>query len=308
MCPNRGAARRHPVLAAAPAGARPADPARPARRCAADPARQPAGRDRLAGQALALAAALASGAQVPRLVQPQAKGDGPVSCCSPTAPKPGRCAATRGPSRAARRLLASDAAPTAAAFARRRVPRIHRGSGAGNRALPGHRRDRGRHAGRHGAALFRDQRTDALHLRLACGATPEGWRASALVLERVAGAGGVDPALNEAAQEESWRTATMLAATVTDAELLDETCRPSGCCTGCSTARASRPTGRGRSPMGAAARASGWSAFWRVSDRRPRPDGDRRGDRHDLRVLQLRFRFAREEVRGRHAGAAGVMD
>jgi molecular chaperone Hsp33 len=46
------------------------------------------------------------------------------------------------------------------------------------------------------------------------------------VLERIAGAGGVDPALDEAAQEESWRTATTLAATLTDAELLDDALAP----------------------------------------------------------------------------------
>jgi molecular chaperone Hsp33 len=59
-------------------------------------------------------------------------------------------------------------------------------------------------------------------VRLACEQTPAGWRASALILEKIAGAGGVDPALDEAAQDESWHTATTLAATVTDLELLDD--------------------------------------------------------------------------------------
>ncbi len=38
----------------------------------------------------------------------------------------------------------------------------------------------------------------------------------------MAGQGGVDPGLDDAAQEESWRTATALAGTLTDAELLDD--------------------------------------------------------------------------------------
>jgi len=59
-------------------------------------------------------------------------------------------------------------------------------------------------------------------VRLACEQTASGWRAGALILEKVAGAGGVDPALDAAAQEESWRTATALAATLTDRELLDD--------------------------------------------------------------------------------------
>ncbi len=59
-------------------------------------------------------------------------------------------------------------------------------------------------------------------IRLACLHTPAGWRAGALVLERVAGAGGVDPGLSEAEVSESWRTATALAATLTESELLDD--------------------------------------------------------------------------------------
>ncbi len=61
---------------------------------------------------------------------------------------------------------------------------------------------------------------------LAAGETAEGWRASALVIERIAGAGGVSPEISEAAQEEAWRTAMILADTVTEAELLDDTITP----------------------------------------------------------------------------------
>ena len=53
-----------------------------------------------------------------------------------------------------------------------------------------------------------------------------GWRASALILERIAGAGGIDPDLSEAAQEEAWRTAGILADTITDEELLDDALQP----------------------------------------------------------------------------------
>ena len=63
-------------------------------------------------------------------------------------------------------------------------------------------------------------------MHLACEQTPSGWRAGALILEKVAGAGGIDPALNEAAQDESWRTATTLAGTLTDRELLDDDLPP----------------------------------------------------------------------------------
>ena len=63
-------------------------------------------------------------------------------------------------------------------------------------------------------------------VHLACEETPEGWRAGALVLEKIAGAGGIDPSLDDEAQEESWRTATTLAATLTDRELLDDALTP----------------------------------------------------------------------------------
>ena len=63
-------------------------------------------------------------------------------------------------------------------------------------------------------------------IRLACARTPQGWRASALILERIAAGGGIAPDLDEAAQDEAWTTASLLAATVSDAELLDDTLAP----------------------------------------------------------------------------------
>src|SRR5262249_19916456 len=73
---------------------------------------------------------------------------------------------------------------------------------------------------------FRTSEQLRCFVHLACDETEAGWRAGALVLEKIAGAGGIDPALSEEAQEESWRTATMLAATLTDAELLDDDLPP----------------------------------------------------------------------------------
>ena len=63
-------------------------------------------------------------------------------------------------------------------------------------------------------------------IRLACARTDAGWRASALILERIAGEGGVDDDMDADAQDESWNTATVLAATVRDAELLDDALPP----------------------------------------------------------------------------------
>jgi len=63
-------------------------------------------------------------------------------------------------------------------------------------------------------------------VRLACALTPSGWRAGAFILEKIAGEGGIDPALSEEELEESWNTATTLAATLTEAELLDDALAP----------------------------------------------------------------------------------
>jgi molecular chaperone Hsp33 len=60
-------------------------------------------------------------------------------------------------------------------------------------------------------------------VHLACAQRLDGWRGAALILERVAGEGGIDPALDTEAQNESWHTAVTLAATITEDELLDDT-------------------------------------------------------------------------------------
>ena len=62
-------------------------------------------------------------------------------------------------------------------------------------------------------------------VRLACRRTPQGWRATALIMERVAAGGGIDGQGDEEA-DEAWHTATTLAATVTEAEMLDDTLAP----------------------------------------------------------------------------------
>ena len=61
---------------------------------------------------------------------------------------------------------------------------------------------------------------------LAAGETPSGWRASALVLERIAGAGGVGEDMSVEDQDEAWRTACILADTLTPDELLDDALPP----------------------------------------------------------------------------------
>jgi len=178
----------------------------------------------LAGQALALAAALANALKFRGSFSIQAKGDGPVPMLLADCTESG---ALRGYARAnadrLASLVATDEAPSAAALL-----------GAGYLAFTV---DQGVDIERHQGlvAIEGESLADmALHyfatseqiqcsVRLACARTPAGWRAGALILERVAGQGGIDPSLDLEAQAESWRTATALAATLQDSELLDET-------------------------------------------------------------------------------------
>ena len=182
---------------------------------------------RLTGEALALAAALASALKFRGSFSLQAKGDGPVPLLLADCTDTG---ALRGYARAAPErlaaLLAADPAPTAArllgggylAFTVDQGPDQHPHQGIV--AIEG---DALAEMALH---YFRTSEQLQCALHLACARTDSGWRAGALILEKIAGAGGIDPGLSEAAQAESWRTATVLAATLTDAELLDDALPP----------------------------------------------------------------------------------
>jgi len=183
----------------------------------------PAPVTRLAGEALALVAGLAAALKFRGSFSLQAKGDGPVGLLLADCTDTG---ALRGYARADRErlgpLLAADAAPTAAsllgkgylAFTVDQGPQMERYQGIVEIA--------GDSLADMTLRYFESSEQMRCFVRLAAACTPAGWRAGALILEKVAGAGGVDPRLDPAAQEESWRTATTLAATLTDAELLND--------------------------------------------------------------------------------------
>jgi molecular chaperone Hsp33 len=179
---------------------------------------------RLTGEALALAAGLAAALKFQGSFSVQAKGDGamPMLLADCTDGGALRGYARSDPERLAA-LLRTDPAPSARQLL-----------GSGYLAFTVDQGgDRDPHQGivaiegddLAGMALhyFRTSEQLLCSVRLACGHTEAGWRAGALVLERVAGEGGADPALDP---DESWRTATALAGTLTDAELLDDGLAP----------------------------------------------------------------------------------
>ncbi len=176
----------------------------------------------LAGQALALAAALAGALKFQGSFSIQAKGDGAVPMLLADCTEGG---ALRGYARAEPERLA-------ALLAERPAPSASNLLGTGYLAFTVDQGpDRERHQGIvaiEGDSLaemalhyFRTSEQLQCSLRLACGRTEAGWRASALILERVASDGGVNELSLEEAND-AWQTATLLGATVTDAELLDD--------------------------------------------------------------------------------------
>ncbi len=189
---------------------------------------------RLAGEALALVAGLASALKFRGSFSLQAKGDGPVSMLLADCTDAGalRFYAHTNADRFAV-LQNADTQPNAATLL-----------GGGYLAFTV---DQGGESERHqgivaieGETLaamaqhyFETSEQHDCTVRLACRKTGAGWRAAALVLERIAHGGGIAP--EDEAQDgpwsaepsdgpaaESWRTALMLAATLGDDELLDD--------------------------------------------------------------------------------------
>ena len=184
---------------------------------------------RLTGKALALAAALATALKYRGSFSLQAKGDGPVGLLLADCTEVG---ALRGYARVDEAALPAGHGPTDAALL-----------GAGYLAFTvdqGPETDRqqgivaieGEDLAEMAEHYFRTSEQMNCMVRLACAHTPAGWRASALILERVAAEGGHaserawDEELDDGAHLEGWRTAAVLAGTVTTDELLDDALEP----------------------------------------------------------------------------------
>ncbi|MEI7713491.1 MAG: Hsp33 family molecular chaperone HslO [Rhodospirillales bacterium] len=181
---------------------------------------------KLVGQALALAAGLSTALKFRGTFSLQAKGNGPVDMlladCTDTGELRGYA---RSDAEMLETLLAASPSPSADAVL-----------GSGYLAFTVDQGGDNRHQGIvaiEGANLaamalhyFATSEQLQCQIHLACEHTEAGWRAGALILEKIAGAGGIGPEVDVEAQDESWRTATALAATLTDAELLDDTLPP----------------------------------------------------------------------------------
>jgi len=182
---------------------------------------------RLAGEALALAAGLSSALKYRGSFSMQAKGDGPVSMLlSDCTQEGGLRGYARADAEKVADLLARSPEPTAAELLGRGYLAFTVDQGGEMDRYQGIVDIEGDRLSDMALHYFRTSEQLQYDVHLAAGLTPDGWRAGALILERVAGDGGIDSDMDRAAQDEAWRTATTLAATLTDAELLDDTLLP----------------------------------------------------------------------------------
>ena len=181
----------------------------------------------LSGQALALAAALATALKYKGSFSLQAKGDGAVPMLLADCTEDGQLRGyARSEPERLQAVLATDPAPTAAALLGQGYLAFSVDQGA----------DQERHQGI--VAIEGDNLADmALHyfhtseqlqcsVRLACARTDAGWRAGALILERVSGEGGIQVDLDTDEEADAWRTAVALGGTLRDEELLDDDLAP----------------------------------------------------------------------------------
>lgn len=186
----------------------------------------------LLGQAMALAAGLAAALKFRGSFSLQAKGDGPVSIlladCTDTGELRGYARANADKLAS---LLAADPAPGADALLGGGYLAFTVDQGADRERQQGIVAIDGASLAEMALHYFQTSEQMGCMVHLACEHTEAGWRAGALILEKVPGEGGIDPGLSAPGlsadeQEESWRTALALAGTLTDAELLNDALPP----------------------------------------------------------------------------------
>jgi len=177
---------------------------------------------RLLGEALALAAALAGALKFSGSFSLQARGDGPVSMLLADCTDLG---ALRGYARVNGQSEIAEGASAAALLGKGYLA-FTVDQGRDREPQQGIVELQGESLAQMAEYYFETSEQLPCRVFLAAGETAEGWRAAALVIERIAGAGGVSPEISAAEQEEAWRTACILADTVTHEELLDDSITP----------------------------------------------------------------------------------
>jgi molecular chaperone Hsp33 len=179
----------------------------------------PAAVTALLGQALALAAGLSTALKFQGSFSLQAKGDGAIGMLLADCTEAG---ALRGYARADAGRLPGGPAPAADALLGKGYLAFTVDQGAEMERYQGIVAIEGETLAEMTGHYFATSEQLASRVWLAAAPTAAGWRAAALILERVAGEGGIGAEMSKATQEDAWETALALAATITEAELLDD--------------------------------------------------------------------------------------
>jgi molecular chaperone Hsp33 len=179
---------------------------------------------RLLGEALALTAGLASALKFRGSFSLQAKGDGPISMLLADCTDSGEL---RGHARIEPdKLSRYGKNPSARALLGRGYLAFTCDQGPDTERYQGIVPIEGVDLAEMTGTYFATSEQLRSHVRLACARTPEGWRATAFIMERVATGGGIGPELSPEDQEEAWNTALALAGTLKAEEMLDDELAP----------------------------------------------------------------------------------
>lgn len=179
---------------------------------------------RLMGEALALTAGLAAALKFRGSFSLQAKGEGPVSMLVTDCTDTGEL---RGYARVdPDRLSQYGKNPSARALLGRGYLAFTCDQGEDMERYQGIVPIEGTDLAEMTGTYFASSEQLRTHVRLACARTPEGWRATAFIMERVATEGGITAAIDAMDEEDAWTTALALASTLKQEELLDDTLEP----------------------------------------------------------------------------------
>jgi molecular chaperone Hsp33 len=176
---------------------------------------------KLTGEALALVAGLSAALKFRGSFSLQVRGDGPVTMLLADCTDQG---ALRGYALLDREKLAllGEAAPDAASLLGQGHFALTVDQGSSTEQYQGIVSITGPTLAAMAQHYFATSEQLRAHLYLACARTASGWRAGALVLERISEGGGIAAPEEDTEGGDGWQTALALAATLTEAELLDD--------------------------------------------------------------------------------------
>ena len=178
---------------------------------------------RLAGEALALVAALASSLKFKGSFSLQVKGDGPVSLLLADCTDSGALRFhARSDDEQVAELLKTTPNPTASQLLGKGYIAFSVDQGPDTDIHQGIVEMNGESLSEMAAHYFATSEQHACWVRLFCEKTPAGWRSGALVMEKIAMDGGVDNDITTEDGDDAWETAVTLATTLTAREVLDD--------------------------------------------------------------------------------------